>query len=74
MSTAEWDRGSEKAAVILTEIQSNISERDEQRRRGGPGTEASSRAVKPALTNLDRLLNKLDRELRAFEDATPPVA
>jgi hypothetical protein len=73
MSLSDWDKGCDKATNYVQEIQGNIAERDEQRRGGGVGSEAASR-IKPALNNLDRLLNKLDRELRAFEAATPPPA
>lgn len=70
MSTTEWDRGRDKASNLLQEVLSTIAERDDQRRRGVMGGE--DRRVKPALNNLDRLLNKLDRELRVLEETSPP--
>ena len=70
MSVTDWDASYNRANLSAQDIQSMISERDQQRRMGTMSSEPASR-IRPALNTLERSMDKLDKDLRAFEAAPP---
>ena len=70
-SLTDWDASYNRVNNAAQDIQSMISERDQQRRAGTMSTEPASR-IRPALNTLERNMDKLDKDLRLFE-SSPPI-